>query len=307
MIITLKKADFSGNHIGTLDTWSIFPSSTPGATYTGVKMVTKGARYSGTVTIEEGYELGTAGITVKMGETTLTNVVTPNANNTEFTISIESVTGHVYIYVSTKNTSSGEDSGNVVFNFDFTTNNIDDYALEDVFTVPSNSTTSAIEYDSVKGMSLNNNLPNGLNLVNPIDASRAWELEFTATFVTPTVLAGNRRSFLGGADLYPFVFINGTTESNMGFQISNGSHATLYGNGVLVYDQEATYKIKYDGNGSVEVYVNNTSKGKLTVNFAGQQFTVMLGNVSGKSSAYVWQNVEAGKKSYLKTFKFKYV
>ena len=305
MIITLKKADFSGNHIGTLDTWSIFPSSTPGATYSGVKLVTKGGSYSGSVTLADGYELGTAGVTVTMGGETLTDAVTISGST--ITISIASVTGTVYINVTTVNTSTGEESGNVVFDFDFTTNTIDDYALEDVFTVPSNSTTSAIEYDSVKGMSLNNNLPNGLNLVNPIDASRAWELEFTATFVTPTVLAGNRRSFLGGADLYPFVFINGSTESNMGFQISNGSHATLYGNGVLVYDQEATYKIKYDGNGSVEVYVNNTSKGKLTVNFTGQQFTVMLGNVSGKSSAYVWQNVEAGKKSYLKTFKFKYV
>lgn len=305
MIITLKKADFSGNHIGTLDTWSIFTTLGSGATYSGVKLVTKGGSYSGSVTLADGYELGTAGVTVTMGGETLTDAVTISGST--ITISIASVTGAVYINVATVNTSTGEESGNVVFDFDFTTNTIDDYALEDVFTVPSNSTTSAIEYDSVKGMSLNNNLPNGLNLVNPIDASRAWELEFTATFVTPTVLAGNRRSFLGGADLYPFVFINGTTESNMGFQISNGSHATLYGNGVLVYDQEATYKIKYDGNGSVEVYVNNTSKGKLTVNFTGKQFTVMLGNVPGKSSAYVWQNVEAGKRSYLKTFKFKYV
>ena len=196
------------------------------------------------------------------------------------------------------------ENGTVVFDFDFTTNTIDDYALSDVYTVPEGSTTSAIEYDATYGMSLNNNLPNGLNFVNPLDASKAWTLEFTALFVTPTVIAGNRRAFLGGNDLYPFVFINGTQVENMGFQISNGSHATAYG--ILVYDTEAAYKIAYNGNGSCDVYVNGVLKSTVNVNFAGQFFTVMLGNVKGKSAAYVWQNVESGKKSYLHKMKFYY-
>ena len=192
---------------------------------------------------------------------------------------------------------------NVVFDFDFTTNNLDDYALSNIFTVPDGSDVSSISYHATYGMTLNGQLPNGLNLVEPIDASKPWTLEITALFVTPTVLAGNRRAFLGGANLYPFVFINGTTYDNMGFQISNGTHATKYG--ILAYDAEATYKIVYNGSGSAEIFVNGSSKGTVSVNFTGGQFTVILGNVPGKSSAYVWQNVE-NTNSYLHKLKFTY-
>ena len=197
-----------------------------------------------------------------------------------------------------------QSSESVVFDFDFATNNIDDYALSDIFTVPEGSDTASIEYDSTYGMSLNNNLPNGLNLVNPIDASKAWTLEFTALFVTPTVLEGNRRAFLGGNDLYPFVFINGGTFGTLGFQVSNGSHAFV-GSGKLVYDQEAEYKVVYDGAGTMTIYANGEVIGTTTINMTGN-FTVILGNVSGKSSAYVWKNVEDGKKSYLHKMKFYY-
>ena len=192
-----------------------------------------------------------------------------------------------------------------IFDFDFTNNTIEDYALDNTFTVPTGTTTSTIEYDATYGMSLNGQLTNGLNLVEPIDASKPWTLEFTALFVTPTVLAGNRRAFLGGADLYPFVFINGNTYDSLGFQISNGSHATVYGADVLAYDREADYKIQYDGSGNVTVTVAGVEKGTVKVNFSGQYFTVILGNVPGKSSAYVWQNVESNK-SYLHKMKFYY-
>ena len=205
---------------------------------------------------------------------------------------------------NTGGNSGGTTTGNVVFDFDFTTNNIDDYALSDIFTVPSGSNTAGIEYDSTKGMSLNGELPNGLNLINPIDASKAWTLEATGTFVTPTDLAGNRRAFLGGNDLYPFVFHNGGTVGQMGFQVSNGSHVYV-GAGKLVYDTEVTYKVVYDGAGKLTITANGTEIGTATINMTGN-FTVILGNVSGKSSAYVWKNVESGKKSYLKKFKFYY-
>lgn len=232
---------------------------------------------------------------------------TPSDASNEVTFTVASASTDEGDSGSTDTGDSG-DSGTttegVVFDFDFTTNNIDDYALSDIFTVPDGSTTSAIEYDSTKGMSLNSNLPNGLNLVNPIDASKAWTLEFTATFVTPTVLAGNRRAFLGGADLYPFVFINGGTVDTLGFQVSNGSHSYV-GAGKLVYDAEAEHKVVYDGAGKLEIFINGTSIGTATINMTGN-FTVILGNVSGKSSAYVWQNVESGKKSYLKKIKFYY-
>lgn len=237
----------------------------------------------------------------------VTGITTGNVTITATLASNSSISSTISLTV-VEETSGGdteeEPSGEVVFDFDFTTNNLDDYALDSVFTIPSNSTTSTITYNQTYGMSLNNNLPNGLNLVEPIDASKAWTLEFTAFFVTPTVLAGNRRAFLGGDNLYPFVFINGTTFENMGFQISNGTHATV-GYGKLVYDKECDYKIVYNGNGKVTAYADGVEIGTGSVNFDGQQFTVMLGNVTGKSSAYVWQNVES-KPSYLHKMKFYY-
>ena len=318
MIITLKGANFSTNNIGTLSTWTIFTSIGSGATYEGVRTVDKGTSFSALVTIADGYEIGTAGVSVMMGTTDITSTAVTTEGN-EIAISIGEVTGNVTISVPTVNTSTGEEGGGdepvvpdnpatpdttAVFDFDFTTNTIDDYALSDIFTIPEGSTTSSITYDSTKGMSLHNNLPNGLSLINPIDASKAWTLEFTATLPTPTVLAGNRKAFLAGDNLYPFVFINGNTFDKLGFQISNGNHATVgYGN--LIYDQETDYKIVYDGSGKVEAFANGTSIGTGTVDFTGHQFTVLLGNVKGKSTAYVWQNVE-NTPSYLKKIKFKY-
>lgn len=236
---------------------------------------------------------------VALGEVTITATLdADNSITSSITLNVVAASG---------GDTGGDDTtetGTVVFDFDFTQNNLDDYALSGLFTLPDGSSPSTIEYDSTYGMSLNGQLPNGLSLVNPIDASKAWTLEFTALFVTPTVLAGNRRAFLGGNDLYPFVFINGSTYDKMGFQISNGTHATAYG--ILVYDVESTYKIVYNGGATVDIYVNDKLSQSVSVNFAGQFFTVLLGNVKGKSSAYVWQNVESGKKSYLHKMKFYY-
>jgi hypothetical protein len=306
MIIRLTKANFSENNIGELNKFTITCHGTGLASSEFTSPIDKGATATIKVTLNSGFSTSDIKVTMK-GDPISPDISSTGTN--EYTITIPNVTGRIVVLVGEASSGGGEvepDSSSV-FDFDFTANTIDDYSLEDIFTVPDNSTTSAIEYDATYGMSLNSNLPNGLNLVNPIDASKPWELEFIALFVTPTVLAGNRRAFLGGNDLYPFVFINGATYDNMGFQISNGTHATLYGKGVLAYDKEATYKINYDGNGKVYVTVDGVEKGNVSVNFAGQQFTVILGNVKGKSTAYVWQNVEEGKKSYLKKLKFKYV
>lgn len=107
MIITLKGANFSESKIGTLDTWTIFTTLGRGATYSGDKSVDRGAAFSGTVTLADGYEVSTAGVTVTMGGTTLTNAVTISGST--ITISISAVTGTVYISVPTVNTSTGEE------------------------------------------------------------------------------------------------------------------------------------------------------------------------------------------------------
>ena len=207
-------------------------------------------------------------------------------------------------------TSGGEDEGetSVVFDFDFTKSTLADYADDGIFTVPDTSTIDAIAYDTTKGANLNNNLPYGLTLTNPIDASRPWTLEFTATMVTPTALVGNRRAFMtGGSDLAPFVVISfsGTDVASQGFQISNGSHKWV-GTGKLTCDQEVSYKIVHDGASNIVVYQNGAEFGTTTCDFTGKTFGTILGVIKGKSSAYIWQDVESGKKSYLKKFKFSY-
>ena len=106
MIITLKGADFSASNIGTLSSWRITRSLGTGATYDGPTSVDKGAALNATVTIAEGYELGTAGVTVTMGGTVV-SVATVNGN--VITISIAEVTGNVVIKVPTANVNTGEE------------------------------------------------------------------------------------------------------------------------------------------------------------------------------------------------------
>ena len=107
MIITLKGANFSASNIGTLSTWRISTTLGAGATYSGATIVNKGAALTATVTIADGYELGSAGVTVTMGGSTV-NAATVSGNT--ITISIASVTGNVVIKVPTKGTVTGEET-----------------------------------------------------------------------------------------------------------------------------------------------------------------------------------------------------
>jgi hypothetical protein len=107
MIITLKGADFSASNIGTLSSWRITRSLGSGATYEGVTSVDKGAAFSATVTLAEGYEIGTAGVTVTMGGIVLSDVHSITGN--VITITIASVTGNVLIKVPTMNTGTGDE------------------------------------------------------------------------------------------------------------------------------------------------------------------------------------------------------
>lgn len=100
MIITLKGANFSGNHIDT-DSYRITPYVDGGSSYSGPTSVIKEASYTGTVTIKDGFELN-GDVTVTMGGSS----VTPSINGKTITISIGSVTGPVVIRVTTKATSS---------------------------------------------------------------------------------------------------------------------------------------------------------------------------------------------------------
>lgn len=136
MIITLIGADFSASNIGTLSSWRISRSLGTGATYEGVTSVDKGAAFSATVTLAEGYEIGTAGVTITMGGTVLSGAHSISGN--VITITIASVTGNVLIKVPTVNTATGdEDEGgsnepevNYLFNLDFTKKSFADYIAD---------------------------------------------------------------------------------------------------------------------------------------------------------------------------------
>lgn len=114
MIITLKGASFADSNIGTLSTWTISRVLGDGATYNGVTYVDKDAALNATVTIDEGYEIGSAGVTVTMGGETHSDAATTSSDGKTITISIASVTGNVVIKVPTKNTNTGEEDGGSV-------------------------------------------------------------------------------------------------------------------------------------------------------------------------------------------------
>lgn len=107
MIITIKGATYTYN-IGALDSWFISRSIGSGATYDGVTSVKKGESFSATVTIKEGYEIGSAGITVTMGGEDITDTAVLTRDEV-IVISIAEVTGNVFINVSTKNIATGEE------------------------------------------------------------------------------------------------------------------------------------------------------------------------------------------------------
>ena len=107
MIITLKGADFSASNIGTLSSWRISRSLGSGATYEGATSVDKGAAFTATVTLAEGYEVGTDGVTITMGGIVLSGAHSISGN--VITITIASVTGNVLIKVPTINTATGEE------------------------------------------------------------------------------------------------------------------------------------------------------------------------------------------------------
>lgn len=112
MIITIKGASYTFN-IGQLDSWFISRSIGSGATYDGVTSVKKDEdeAFNATVTLADGYEIGSAGVSVTMGGSDITSTAV-TISGSVITIFISSVTGNVVISVPTKNIATGdEDDG----------------------------------------------------------------------------------------------------------------------------------------------------------------------------------------------------
>ena len=100
MIITLVKADFSTNNIGTLNSFAVLTNFGVGCTYDGPSLVEKSGSFSATITIADNYALTLEGASVTMGGTLLTDALTVVDNI--ITISIAEVTGTLLITVPTR-------------------------------------------------------------------------------------------------------------------------------------------------------------------------------------------------------------
>jgi hypothetical protein len=99
MIITLVKADFSANNIGTLSSFNVLTNLGKGCVYKGPTSVERNGSLSATITISNAYVLN-GEVLVKMGSTVLSSGVTINENIIILTIS--NIDGNISITVPTK-------------------------------------------------------------------------------------------------------------------------------------------------------------------------------------------------------------
>ena len=108
MILRILGADFSSANIGTLSTYVISKSIGAGISHNIPNFVDKNSSVTWTLTVAEGYLLGSYSI-IMNGET-----ITPVVNENTMTITIPSVTGNVRIVITSINENTGEEETPVV-------------------------------------------------------------------------------------------------------------------------------------------------------------------------------------------------
>lgn len=111
MIITLVKADFSVNNIGTLGSFAILTNLGNGCSYEGPTSVTKNSSFSGVINVNDNYTIVQDSVIVTMGGVTITDGITVSENKLE--IAITSVTGTIIINCPTENKETGDISTNI--------------------------------------------------------------------------------------------------------------------------------------------------------------------------------------------------
>lgn len=103
MILRILGADFSSANIGTLSTYVISKSIGAGISHNIPNFVDKNSSVTWTLTVAEGYLLGSYSI-IMNGET-----ITPIVNDNTMTITIPNVTGNVRIVITSINENTGEE------------------------------------------------------------------------------------------------------------------------------------------------------------------------------------------------------
>ena len=98
MIITLVKADFSANNIGTLSSFNILTNLGSGCTYNGPLYVAKNAALNTSITVSDAYSFDISKCTITMGGT---NINAFSVSGNVISINIANVTGHLVINVPT--------------------------------------------------------------------------------------------------------------------------------------------------------------------------------------------------------------
>jgi hypothetical protein len=284
MIIYLKGADFSKHNIGTLDSWRISRSLGSGATYEGPTSVDKDAALTATVTLAEGYEVGTAGVTITMGGTVLSGAHTMVGN--VITITIASVTGNVLIKVPTINMNTGEeddpetpetpDSGdippidpslNYLLNIDFVnTPSSELIGTDKVFRTDANNESIAYVQDS-NGLKLNGRFPYGFQLVNTIQIPEKWCVEYCVKYPTydkatmPDVTPPAAYAMLGSnAGLAPVILMDGS-QTQVRFKTGDTPRVDSATGYNLMDSNYHTYKIECIGNYQINYYRDGAQVG----------------------------------------------
>lgn len=95
MIITLTKANFSLNNIGTLNSFAILTDLSLGLSYSGPAYINRGESVTATIVAQPNYKINKNAVVVTMGGAAVTSGVT--VTNTSITIDIANVTGTIVI------------------------------------------------------------------------------------------------------------------------------------------------------------------------------------------------------------------
>ena len=147
MIFTIKNADFSASNIGTLSSWRIVKSLKGVTTTSNVTNVNKDASYSAVFNVSEGYVFNNA--TVTMGGSNISSSLVWNDDNTIGTLTIDSVTGNVYISIVAD--SIIDDGGDTVKQYTITYNYVT--ASGEILKV---STIEKVDEGTIKNFSIEN-------------------------------------------------------------------------------------------------------------------------------------------------------
>lgn len=201
MIITIKGSApdiFKDSNIGTLSTWSVSRVLGDGATYSGDTFVDKNAALNATVTITEGYELGSAGVTVTMNGVPVTSGVTTNGNIV--TIAIASVTGNVVIKVPTKKIGGSEPETPATYTVTYV------YVDSNGATVKTSTTETVTAGTSMTFNTSNAPAVSGYAVSSVSPTSATINSNTTVTYYYTAAVAGN-------TVLFDFDFVNNTLDN----------------------------------------------------------------------------------------------